>query len=189
VTRPPDFEARYVDEGDPWHVETSWYERRKLRVLLASLPKERYRSAWEPGCGIGVATEALAARVDSLVATDPSPSAIEKTAARVQGYPHVGARVSALPSAAVPKPVELVVVAEFLYYLEDPASALEVLWDSCAPGAHLVLLHWAHHPHDAYRSGEQTHRDVAAFTEERGATRVVAHLDADFRLDIYEVPA
>jgi hypothetical protein len=42
----PDFEAMYRRDEDPWRVETSWYERRKLAVLLASLPRERYRRGW-----------------------------------------------------------------------------------------------------------------------------------------------
>ncbi len=186
MTRPPDFEARYAADVDPWQVSTSWYEQRKLGILLASLPRERYATAWEPGCGIGVATEALAARVDSLVATDPSPSAVEQTAARVRSLPHVRTLVSALPSAPVDEPVDLLVVSEFLYYLEDPTSALDALWGSCASGGHVALLHWVHHPHDAFRSGEQTHREFAADAQLRGATRLVSHLDADFRLDVFE---
>jgi hypothetical protein len=65
--KPPDFEAIYAADPDPWQVESSWYERPKLAVLLACLPRERYRTGWEPGCGIGVATAALAHRVDRLV--------------------------------------------------------------------------------------------------------------------------
>jgi len=34
----PDFESMYRADSDPWQVQTSWYERRKLAVLLASLP-------------------------------------------------------------------------------------------------------------------------------------------------------
>ena len=44
----PDFDAMYDADPDPWEVETSWYERRKLAVHLASLPRERYATAWEP---------------------------------------------------------------------------------------------------------------------------------------------
>ena len=40
----------YADGADPWRAG-SWYERRKRAVVLASLPRERYRRAFEPGCG------------------------------------------------------------------------------------------------------------------------------------------
>lgn len=187
VTRPPDFEARYRDIGDPWRVETSWYERRKLAVLMACLPQQRYERAWEPGCGIGVTTEALAGRVGSLVASDPSATAVARTADRVQHLTHVRVAESALPEVPLPEKVDLVVVAEFLYYLDDATEAIAAVWDSCAPGAHVVVLHWSHHPHDAFRSGEQTQIEVADDARRRGATCLVSHLEADFRLDVYEV--
>ena len=47
------FEALYAADEDPWAVRAAWYERRKRAVLLACLGKERYRSAFEPGCGNG----------------------------------------------------------------------------------------------------------------------------------------
>ena len=51
------FAALYRDgSGDPWSTRTSWYERRKLAVLAASLPAPRYRHAAEPGCGTGELT-------------------------------------------------------------------------------------------------------------------------------------
>ena len=56
----PDFDALYRADPDPWEVGSSWYERRKLSVLLASLPRQHYAVAWEPGCGPGLTTTALA---------------------------------------------------------------------------------------------------------------------------------
>ena len=72
----PDFDQMYQADPDPWSVETSWYERRKLAVLLATLPLERYGSAWEPGCGPGIVSAALGHHVDHLVASDSSATAI-----------------------------------------------------------------------------------------------------------------
>ena len=42
----PDFDAMYDADPDPWEVETSWYERRKLAVLLHRL--WRTREVYEP---------------------------------------------------------------------------------------------------------------------------------------------
>ena len=36
--RTPDFDALYASDADPWQVESSWYERLKRAILLASLP-------------------------------------------------------------------------------------------------------------------------------------------------------
>jgi trans-aconitate methyltransferase len=174
--RPPDFEALYAADADPWQVESSWYERRKRAVLLASLPRARYSSAWEPGCGIGVSTYALADRCDHLVASDYADSAA-----------HVDVVVSRLPEVAVQRPVELLLLAEVLYYLPDLPDVLERLWSATRPGTHVAVQHWAHDPHDAFVSGPEAHQLVEGYASAQGARRLVAHRDEDFLLDVYEV--
>ena len=183
----PDFDAMYDADPDPWDVETSWYERRKLAVLLACLPRERYASAWEPGSGPGITTRALAGRTDHLTASDSSAVALRLAERRCEGLGHVDLRLSTLPEVPLDQPVELVVVAEFLYYLPDRDAALAALWSATAPGGHLLFMHWLAHPDDAHLSGAQLQQDVAAYAERREARRLVHHLDEDFRLDVYEV--
>ena len=188
VQPPPDFDALYAGDADPWEVASSWYERRKLAVLLASLPSEHYSSVWEPGCGIGVATEALAERCERLVASDVSTHAVRRTRERTARFPHVHVVVSEVPEIPIREPVDLLVVSEFLYYLADPATAVEKLWSVTVPGTHVVVEHWAHDPDDAYVSGPEAQRLVAGHAEREGARRLVSHHDSDFLLDVYEVP-
>ena len=85
----PDFDAMSGADADPWGFETSWYERRKLSVLLATLPRAPYARAWEPGCGPGVVSSALADRVDELVASDASTAAVALARRRPGTPPHV----------------------------------------------------------------------------------------------------
>ncbi len=184
----PDFEAMYVADSDPWHVETSWYERRKLDVLLATLPRERYRRAWEPGCGPGIVSSRLAGHVDELVASDGSPTAVDLAVGRTAALDHVRVVRSELPDVPLDGTVDLVVAAEFLYYLPRLDRALAALWSVAEPGAHMVFLHWAHHPHDAHRSGPELHAALALDCVLRGAAKVVSHVDEDFLLDVYEAP-
>ena len=54
------FDGFYGSGVDPWGFETRWYEERKRAITLASLPRQRFRSAFEPGCAIGVLTQELA---------------------------------------------------------------------------------------------------------------------------------
>lgn len=185
----PDFEAMYAADPDPWSVRTSWYERRKLAVLLAALPHERYRRAWEPGCGIGVGTAALADRVDDLVASDGSSRAVAATRERTAAMPQVRVVESVLPEIPLDAPVDLVVAAEFLYYLDDLAAGVRGLWETCAPGAHLVCVHWARHPHDGHLSGVRLHRQLRLSARDRGARHLVEHRDDDFVLDVFELPS
>jgi trans-aconitate methyltransferase len=185
----PDFDAMYAADPDPWSVRSSWYERRKLAVLLACLPHEHYARGWEPGCGIGVGTAALAARVGNLVASDGSPRAVAATRERTAALPHVRVLESRLPESPLEGPVDLVVAAEFLYYLDDLAAALATLWSTCAPGGHLVCVHWAHHPHDGHHSGVQLHGLLRQAAAEHDARHLVEHRDEDFVLDVFERPA
>jgi len=185
-SRLPDFDALYSADPDPWQVSSTWYEQRKLAVLLSSLPRRHYPRAWEPGCGPGITTTALADRAGELVATDSSQAAVDLAVERCKGLSHVTVERSVLPEVPVTPPVDLVVVAEFLYYVEDLRAALESLWSVTAPGAHMVFLHWAHRPDDAFRSGPDMHAQIAIDAVDRNALRLVSHADRDFSLDIYE---
>ena len=57
------------------------------RCLLASLPRERFRSAFEPGCATGTLTAALAQRCDSVLAWDGSSIALEAARATLPQRP------------------------------------------------------------------------------------------------------
>ena len=71
------FEQMYRNHADPWGFESSLYEQRKYAVTVASLPRSRYCSAYEPGCSVGVLTELLATRCDRLLSSDIIPSALQ----------------------------------------------------------------------------------------------------------------
>lgn len=185
---PPGFDARYRADPDPWRVATSTYERRKRAVLLASLPRERYAAAWEPGCGIGVLTRELADRAARVDADDPSARAVELAAARCAGLDHVTVHRSGLPDCPLDDPADLVVAAEFLYYLPDLDACTDVLWQALAPGGDLAVLHWRHAAEDTFLSGSSTQDRVARLLADRGARRLVHHDDEHFVLDIHRRP-
>ena len=47
------FRGLYKSSDDPWGMAERWYEARKYAVSVALLPRERYASAFEPGCSVG----------------------------------------------------------------------------------------------------------------------------------------
>ncbi len=83
--------------------------------------------------------------------------------------------------------MDLVVVAEFLYY----APTSRQPWTRCgrcaAPGSQVVFLHWAHRPHDAFRSGPEMHARIFLDSPAGTPRKLVGHIDEDFLLDVYEV--
>jgi SAM-dependent methyltransferase len=88
----------YSRDPDPWGCDTRWYERRKRALLLACLPRPRYRRAYEPGCGNGALTAALAARCDRLLASDASTAGVRLTRERVGSMGWVAVRHELLPA-------------------------------------------------------------------------------------------
>jgi LmbE family N-acetylglucosaminyl deacetylase len=175
------FTELYAGGNDPWRAG-SWYERRKRAVLLASLPRETYGTAFEPGCGAGELSVELASRCRLVLASDPVPEAVERARARARGLP-VRVEEAALPSAVPPGPVDLAVFSEVLYYVDDGTVLDTVDRTSAAlrPGADVVLVHWRGWPAEAPRDAEETHRMVRARS---GFETLVEHVDEEFLLHV-----
>ena len=76
------FEALWAASPDPWDHAGRWYETRKYDLTLAALPRERYRHAVEPACGVGLLTVLLASRADEVSASDRFERAVTEAAAR-----------------------------------------------------------------------------------------------------------
>ncbi|MYW90246.1 bifunctional PIG-L family deacetylase/class I SAM-dependent methyltransferase [Amycolatopsis rubida] len=174
------FAALYQDDTDPWQVETSWYERRKRSLLLGSLPRERYGTVVEPGCGTGVLTRELTGRCDRLIAFDPVPEAAERARAAVPGAEvHEGLVPHALPSG----PVDLFVYSELLYYLgeADLGKTIEASVAALRPGGDLVAVHWLPWAPEAPYDGTAVHERLAGHP---ALETLVTHVDEQFRLDV-----
>jgi hypothetical protein len=183
MVRPPDFDALYAADPDPWKVRDRWYERRKEAVLLALLARERYQHAWDAACGTGALALALTSRCDHVTASDASSQAVRLTADLLAGTSHGTAVVSSLP--AVPpltSPPDLVVLSEVLYYLpdEERARSLHAVGEVAADKAEVVVVHWRHHPDDAFLPGAAATQEADARLRRDGWARHTWHEDRDF---------
>jgi SAM-dependent methyltransferase len=156
--------ARYFDGAhfdriygrpDPWGFATSPYEAARRKAVLAALPRGRYRSVLEVGCGEGHMTRLLAERAGRVVGLEISPAAV--ALARISSPPENvmlvrGDLLGAPPPEAPPGAFDLVVCAEVLYYCyrlpAGPACRLvrDRLVGWLAPGGDLVLQHPRHYP-------------------------------------------
>lgn len=181
------FDNLYAASGDPWGLAERPYETRKYALTIAALPARSYERAFEPGCSIGVLTEALAHRCTSLIAMDGSNAAVELAGRRLRGQPHVKIRRGVVPADWPDGEFDLVVLSELLYFLDaaDRKAVAERTATAIAPGGHLIAVHWRHPFTEAPTNGDVVHAELAAALR-TGFRTVVRHEEPDFLLEVYE---
>jgi SAM-dependent methyltransferase len=151
------FDAMYAASDDPWGFQSRWYEQRKYAISLAMLPAPRYRAAFEPACSIGILTEQLARRCESILACDRVAAAVRAATERTTGLPHVTIEERALPAGWPDGSFDLIVFSEFLYYFSDYDldQILSSAVASLTPGGTLLAVHWRHPVNEHPRSGDE----------------------------------
>ncbi len=153
------FDDVYAARPDPWDFETSAYERGKYAHTLNSLPRDRYGSAFEIGCSIGVLTERLAPRCGHLLSVDVSQAALDQAQERCSGLPHVQFQRMHVPTEFAEGSFDLILVSEVAYYFAPPE--LELLAGKIAQHQHaeadLVLVHFTPIVSDYPATGDQVH--------------------------------
>jgi SAM-dependent methyltransferase len=184
VTIPPAyFDEMYADSDDPWGFRSRWYEQRKYALTLASLPRQRFRRGYEPGCSIGVLSALLADRCDRLVVSDVADAALAAARERLAGLRSVDVRRLAVPKEWPDGTFDLVVLSELGYYLSraDLAELVTKAAGCLDPDGALVAVHWRHHVEDYPLQGDDVHAAIAA---DPRLQRLVRHEEDDFLLEV-----
>ncbi|GAA4982637.1 class I SAM-dependent DNA methyltransferase [Kitasatospora paranensis] len=181
------FARMYAERDDPWDLAGRWYEQRKYALTVAALPRPVYRSAYEPGCSVGVLSGLLAARCRKLLACDREQKAVERARRRLSQHPHVRVEHQVLPRDWPTGRFDLIVLSELLYYFNAPVGAdlLDLAVQSLEPGGTLLLVHWRHAVADHARGAEEVHRQARAHP---ALVAVAAHTEPDFLLDVLVRP-
>ncbi|MFC8538532.1 MFS transporter [Streptomyces sp. NPDC057249] len=159
------FDRAYAKAHDPWSTLTSAYEREKIALALAALPRERYGEALDLGCGVGALTEELARIARSVVAADGSEGAVAQATERLAHLGHATVRHLLLPPrSALGGTYDLVAMSEVGYYLTpgDLHTTVRAVVDAMKPGADLLLVHWSHDHPDHRVTGAEVHEAFAA---------------------------
>ncbi len=179
------FENVYADSIDPWHFETSDYEREKYDATMAMLQDRRFRSAFEIGCSIGVLSARLASLTDSLLSVDINEKALAAAARRCAAITNVEFREMTVPRDFPAGPFDLVVVSEVAYYWSDADLALAIdRIVAAAPGGILELVHFLPPVADYVRSGDAVHE---AFLADPRFSRL-RHARAErYRIDVLAI--
>ncbi len=135
--------ALYAASDDPWDTCTSPYEQGKFARTIACLPRPRYKSGLEVGCGAGTLSALLARRCDKLIAMDCTDQAVRTALAR-KDHTNVSFIVGEAPRDWPDHPPDLVILSEVLYFMTDAESAglaLRLAHD-CSAQCHVVLVNW-----------------------------------------------
>jgi SAM-dependent methyltransferase len=175
----------YKREIDPWHFETSEYERDKYGVTLQALPHPRYASALELGCSVGVFTAMLAERCDRVLATDVSEDALRRARWNCADRYNVAFERRVLPHDYPAGAFDLTTVCEIGFYLAaaDLIALRTNVIDRSTQGAHIALVHWTP-PVDGHASTtEEVHRIFCSAPQLR---RLHGFSAETYRLDVLE---
>lgn len=177
------FESLYKENSDPWSFATSWYERRKYALTIASLPMERYSHGLELGCSIGELTHMLAPRCQQLLAVDCATRAVDQARRVVAEYGHVRVEQAALPHDLPDEHFDLIVASEILYYLdaEDFDLMLTGIVERLKPGGDIVAVHLRAADLRYGYDGYNVHQALTSHPELKG---IVHHEDERFVLDV-----
>ncbi len=180
-----DFDRFYTESGeDPWGFTDRWYELRKRALTVASLPREHFARAFEPGCSIGVLTEQLAPRCDDLLATDVSAAAIERARSRTSRFAHVRVELGSVPRQWPDGAFDLVMLSEVGYYSGrvDLDRLVTRATQSLNPDGVLLACHWRHPVEQYPLTGDQVHDRLRT---EPDLQLTAQHVEEDFVLEVY----
>jgi SAM-dependent methyltransferase len=177
------FDQMYAESADPWDLAGRWYDRRKYALTVASLPSPSYRRAFEPACSVGVLTELLAARCETLLATDLSQDAVAVTRRRLRAQPHVTVERQQIPGDWPPGTFDLIVLSEVGYYLAPAvfATVVDQAISSLDPDGVIVAAHWRHPIDGCPTDGDGVHDALRA---DPRLDVLARHEEADFLLEV-----
>jgi SAM-dependent methyltransferase len=179
------FDRVYDRDADPWHFETSAYEREKYDATIALLGDRRFASGFEIGCSIGVLTSRLAGVCDRLLSVDINERALVAARKRCAAIPQVTFAQMTVPRDFPAGRFDLVVVSEVAYYWSD--DDLNLALDriaASARGGMVELVHFLPPVADYVRGGDAVH---AWFLADPRFVRLRHRRTERYRIDILAV--
>ena len=169
----------YVDTDDPWGFRTVASERERFAATAAALPRRRYASALEVGCGNGELARELALRCDAYAGLDAVPRAVE---AAQRAVPRGRFVQGFLPCDLPEGDHDVVVLSEVLYFLDVPAiAAVAAQVDRRWAGADVVVVSYLG-PTGHALDGRGA---LAAYADATTRTRRPAPGGEGFRIDVF----
>lgn len=184
---PEYFEKVYEANDDPWNFTSSEYETEKYEATLDALPREKYDSAFEIGCSIGVLTAQLAKRCENLLSVDVSKKALDQAKKRCEDLPNIRFQIMDVSRNFPVGKFDLILVSEVGYYLspKDWRKLMENIFEHLTADGQIVLVHWTPFVEDYPQTGDEIHASFARFAENR-FKRIENIREEKYRLDTWE---
>ena len=175
----------YAASSDPWQLSDGWYERRKRDLVLASLLRAHYTTAFEPGCSTGELTVRLADRVDTLLAADYHAEAVRTARRRTANLAQVEVRQLLLPEQwPMEQEFDLIVLSEIGYFFRPEAWSrlCQLTANSTGPDSTVIACHWRHDFPERRLATSVLHELLAEALVRPCRTHL---LDEDFLIDVW----
>lgn len=178
------FDELFRDTDDPWAFRERWYERRKRALTLAALPRERYRSIFEPGCANGELSAELVQRCDRFLGCDTSSRAVSLARERLGASAHATVMQGRLPDDWPDGPFDLIVFSELGYYLDEQDLQRLILraLASLSDDGQLLACHWRPSIAGCPLDAERVHKILG---EQLPLQRICTHREPDFLLEVF----
>ena len=164
ASSPAFFEAKYQKKADPWGFSSKPSELYRYDRIVSALAHRRYRSAFEPGCSVGVLTERLATLCDHVHALDFSATAAAQARERCACLPNVMVECASIPDVLPSAATDLLVLSEIGYYLPlaEWTALAHALIEPLRPGTTVLAAHWLGYSEDHALSGDEVHAALLA---------------------------
>jgi 2-polyprenyl-3-methyl-5-hydroxy-6-metoxy-1,4-benzoquinol methylase len=183
------FERMYRENADPWNFATSPYEQAKYTATLEVLAGQRFASAVEVGCSIGVLTRRLAHQCDALLGIDIAETPLIQARAHCAALPQVRFRRAAVPGGWPEGRFDLVLLSEVLYFLEptDIMSLSRRVLASLEPRGKVLLVNWLGESDNPCGGEEAAEIFISACGARLHA--LVSRRNPEYRLDLLMAPS
>ncbi|WP_293004507.1 PIG-L family deacetylase [Mycobacterium sp.] len=168
---------------DPWRLDASEYEKRRLAQTLARLGRPRYHRVLEIGCSTGQLAERLRAHADYAVGLDASDRALDAARAHRRGA--LDCRHSAGGHTA--RTVRPHRVSEVTYFLNGPDlyATLRAVRRRLRPRGEILIANYAAPTQDTPLDGPTVHRQAEAVLDLPMRAR---YQDADLTIQAWGEP-
>jgi SAM-dependent methyltransferase len=176
------FERKYLHQEDPWSFATDPYEQTRYTLIVEALAGRRYQRGFEPGCSVGVLTEALSSLCEEVYAFDFSPTAVERSRLRCAHLDNVVIDCRELDHTVQLDGADLAVLSEVGYYFtaDQWSDIVRNIVSQLPLEGTLLAAHWLGESEDHIMSGDQVHQ---LLMKQGGLRHELGRRFTGFRLD------